>query len=269
MHEQLVRFRRKWAAKIKDYKPPQHSCPREALDSILGCQACDGLPWRPAACWMQRGCSCGGVAVCYKLVPLEKRTGSRAKKITFSVYEYRDMPAEQTRGKPKRIKMLVTRKVPIGTFMKDWYIPSLQDYHYHATVNDITTFMSNQHVLPVGDARDRRDFAMRLGASFEGMTQDSNWIKESVGIESSITESYAPDIIAAPAPAVVPPRRRWQQEHRATGTEPVHEPQLPPLKEEHNFHFTAYANQDCQTVYQPQHGRHDLTPAGSECTATG
>ena len=72
---------------------------------------------------------------------------------------------------------LVTRTLAIGTYMEDYYIPSLVEYDWHISVNDLTSFMAKVFKLPIGDGRDRRDFAMRLGATFQNMAPDSNWIR--------------------------------------------------------------------------------------------
>ena len=55
---------------------------------------------------------------------------------------------------------LVTRTLAIGTYMEDYYIPSLVEYDWHISVNDLTSFMAKVFKLPIGDGRDRRDFAI-------------------------------------------------------------------------------------------------------------
>ena len=242
LHEALRRFRSKHS-RARGYEPPDHAtiyAARDAGAAEGGCERVSvGVPnesghvatMRRAVCWLGRGCPCGGVRARYVVPKLEQASGAQARCITFRTFEQQvDLQAKpKADGSLRKKAVLVKRSLPIGRFHDEHYLPMLEEFDYHSNTEKLLRLCTDGFTPASGCALGRRDFAMKLGESFENAPQGAeHWQPETVTIETVITESHPPSAPVQQAGIDVP------------------------LKQEHTFHLSAFPQQDAAVVDRNQ-----------------
>lgn len=239
LHSTLVLWRISMAKKLGDhYKPPDHrhvsmACAECVCPDVPDPQnAGRSLGFPPAACWMRRGCGCTGVQkLRAKLPQQELAKGPAAQTITFRTYEYR-IEISPRYGKKKRSLQLVKKTMAIGDFIDDVYLPTLEKFIYHDTLNRLLEKMRQQRKeLEPGDVLDERDFAEKLAAAFEDAIQSEHWQNTSMTIETSVIECFKKEVVDA---------------FLRQGSTPAEGE----LRDTQRFHLSDYERQNAEVVHR-------------------